>query len=437
MSEVITRFPPSPTGFFHIGSARTALFNYLYAQKHGGKMIFRLEDTDTERGSEEAVESIISGIHLLGLSYDNEEIYRQSERTERYTECLKQLIASGDAYEAEESKDGSGKVVRFKNPNTSITFTDEIRGDVTFDTTELGDFVIARTIDDPLYHLTVVVDDMDMHITHVIRGEDHISNTPRQILILEALGATRPVYAHLPLILNEDRSKMSKRKNPVDVAKYIAQGFLPEAIVNFLALLGWSPRTDQEFFTLTKLIDEFDLSGVQKGGAVFNLEKLRSINQHYLRQIPLEKFITHLPKQLQDHSHSKQIAQIIQERVHTFGDIITDYESGEWSYLFEEPTLDATTIVWKKSDAQSTQEHLEHIHSVFSALSEDSFSQLDIIKESIWDYAETKGKGDVLWPLRYALSGKEKSPDPFTLITLLGKDTTLQRIQAALSTLTQ
>lgn len=435
MSKVITRFPPSPTGFFHIGSARTALFNYLYAKKHGGKMIFRLEDTDSERNIETAVQSLVDGMQLLGLQHDNKTIFRQSERTENYVAALHKLIAAGHAYEAEESNDGSGKVVRFKNPNISLTFTDEIRGDVTFDTTELGDFVIARTINDPLYHLTVVVDDIDMGITHVIRGEDHISNTPRQILILEALGAERPVYAHLPMILNEDRSKMSKRKNPVDVAQYIADGFVPEAIVNFLALLGWSPGNDREFFTLEELIDAFDLSGVQKSGAVFNIDKLRSINQHYLKQMPLAEYITHLPEKFTSHPRSEIVAQILQERLHTFSDATKELTEGEWSFLFEDPVIDPDQLVWKKSDAVTTKQHLEHALATLSVIPESTFASVDQLRETLWAYAEEHGKGDVLWPIRFALSGKDRSPDPFTLMTILNKDTTIRRITNALVTL--
>lgn len=431
MSEVITRFPPSPTGNFHIGSARTALFNYLYAKHHNGKMIFRLEDTDTERNSEEAVASIMDGMHALGLSWDNETIYRQSERTDRYVECLKQLIDTGHAYEAEESNDKKGKVVRFKNPNQTITFTDEVRGDVTFDTTELGDFVIARSINDPLYHLTVVVDDIDMGITHVIRGEDHISNTPRQIVILEALGGTRPTYAHLPLILNEDRSKMSKRKTPTDVAHYINQGFLPEALVNFLALLGWNPGTDQEFFTLDELISVFDLTKVGKSGAIFNIDKLRSINHHYLKQLPLESFVALLPDTLREHPQASLIGTILQERTHIISDAVREIEGGEWDYLFKEPTLDTEAIPWKQSTASEAVTHLSHAHTILADIKSDTFTNPNELKQMLWAYAEEHGKGNVLWPIRYVLTGKDRSPDPFTVMALLGKEATLARLQAA------
>src|SRR3989344_815043 len=207
---VITRFPPSPTGYFHIGSARTALFNYLFARHHGGKLLLRFEDTDRERSKAEYEADIIDGLHWLGIEYDNEPV-RQSERTDIYRRYLQTLIAKGAAYEAEAATAGSGNIIRFKNPKKELVFHDEIHDDIKFDTTDLGDFVIAKNYDEPLYHLAVVADDIEMGVTHVVRGDDHISNTPRQILIIEALGAERPAYAHMPLIHAPDHSKLSKR----------------------------------------------------------------------------------------------------------------------------------------------------------------------------------------------------------------------------------
>src|SRR6185312_1271519 len=260
-------------GYLHIGSVRTALFNYLFAEHNKGHMVFRFEDTDLERSKKEFEDDIINGMQWLGLSLD--EPVRQSERTELYKKYLHELIENGHAYEAEESEANPGqKVVRFKNPNKKITFTDAVRGEVTFDTTELGDFVIARTHDLPLYHLAVVIDDHDMGVTHVIRGEDHTSNTQRQILLIEALGFKRPAYAHIPLILASDRSKMSKRHGAVSINEYRAQGFIPEAILNYLALLGWNPGGEKELFTLDELVAQFTLERVHKAGAVFDIEKL-------------------------------------------------------------------------------------------------------------------------------------------------------------------
>ena len=242
--HVRVRIAPSPTGSFHIGGARTALYNFLYAQKHQGQFILRIEDTDKERSKKEFEEDIIESLNWLGLKYD--ELYRQSDREEVYKKYLKKMLDLGSVY----IKDGE-QVIRFKNPNKKIKFNDLIRGDIEFDTTELEDFIIAKNVDEPLYHLAVVVDDHEMAITHIIRGEDHISNTPRQILIQEAIGAERPFYAHLPLILAQDRSKLSKRKHgeAVSVNYYRQKGILPQSLLNYLALLGWNPGTEQEIFS--------------------------------------------------------------------------------------------------------------------------------------------------------------------------------------------
>src|SRR3989339_1374127 len=239
--RVVTRFAPSPTGVLHVGSVRTALFSFLYARKYGGSFILRIEDTDKERSEKAYEENILEGLRWLGITHD--EFYRQSERGDVYKKYLEQLIASGAAYISQEEGGGEGKrasVIRFKNPNKKVVFRDEVRGDIEIDTTDLGDFVIAKDLDTPLYNFAVVVDDFDMGVTHVIRGDDGIANTPRQVLIQEALGAPRPIYAHLPLILAPDRSKLSKRHGAVSVTEYRDMGYLPEAVVNFLALIGWN-----------------------------------------------------------------------------------------------------------------------------------------------------------------------------------------------------
>jgi glutamyl/glutaminyl-tRNA synthetase len=251
---VVTRIAPSPTGNLHIGTARTALFNYLFARQNNGKFILRIEDTDRARSTAEFEQNILDGLAALGLKADGK-ITRQSERIDLYRDKIKQLIDSGRAYVSSESVGTNREVIRLKNDGIQVTFQDLIHGEITFDTTELGDLVIAKKIDEPLFHLTVVVDDAEMGITHVIRGEDHISNTARQILIQEALGYWRPAYAHLPLILAPDRSKLSKRHGATAVSDFLAQGYLPAALVNFMALLGWSPQagpqgTDQEVFDM-------------------------------------------------------------------------------------------------------------------------------------------------------------------------------------------
>lgn len=280
--KIITRFPPSPTGPLHIGNVRTALYNYIFAKKNGGDFIVRIEDTDKARSKKEYEDEMLESLRWLGLKWDGE-LLHQSERTEIYKKYLQKLIDENKAYISTETEGENREVVRFRNPNKSVKFDDLVRGTVEFDTTELKDFVIAKSVDEPLYHLAVVIDDFESGVTHVIRGEDHISNTPRQILIQEAIGAPRPLYAHLPLILAQDRSKLSKRKHgeSVSLDYYRNKGYTSEAIINYLALLGWNPGTEQEIFTLRELINVFDLERVHKGGAIFDEKKLAWVNRKH------------------------------------------------------------------------------------------------------------------------------------------------------------
>lgn len=385
-NHIVIRMAPSPTGNLHIGTARTTLFNYLFAQKNGGKFIMRIEDTDQERSTKEFEENILEGLKWLGLSYD--EFFRQSERIEIYVKYVKQMLGEGSAYISKETPKEEGErleVVRLKNPNKKIVFEDMVRGTVEFDTTELGDFIIAKSPHEPLYHLAVVVDDHEMGVTHIIRGEDHISNTPRQILIQEAIGAIRPAYAHLPLILGTDRSKMSKRHGATSIDEYRAKGFLPQAILNYLALLGWNPGTEQEIFTLEELVKVFDINKIQKGGAIFDEKKLDWVNKEHIKLL----------------SEAEQKALRFK---------LLEHEP----YIKARPSIDISKINWKDTPSAETRKHLE--------------TMLDLETKAIMTYAEREGKGNVLWPLRYALSGLEKSPDPFTLIEVLGEEESRARI---------
>lgn len=441
-NEIITRMPPSPTGHLHIGTARTALFNFLFARHHGGKMYLRSEDTDRARSTREFEAEIIEGLSWLGITWDNEEIVRQSERTDLYRTYLEQVIASGAAYiskEASKQREGETvEIVRLKNPNTTITFTDLVRGDITFDTTDLGDFVIARAIDDPLYHFTVVVDDHEMGVTHVLRGEDHISNTPRQILIQEAIGAVRPVYAHLPLILAPDRSKMSKRHGAVSLNEYRAEGFLKAAIVNYLALLGWNPGTEQELFTIDELIEQFSIEHIQKGGAVFNRTKFEWINKEHLARLPDSEYFAMLKAALPEatvalpqysDARLEKLLPEVRERVHTMKEFKDTAEEGEYDFTFAAPDPDLSMLQWKK-DA-SAADALPRLKRALELLADADFSTPDTIKAAIWPYAEEVGKGELLWPLRVALTGRERSPDPFTCAYIIGQQETCTRIKRA------
>jgi nondiscriminating glutamyl-tRNA synthetase len=437
------RFAPSPTGPLHIGGARSALYNYLFAKKHDAKLILRIEDTDKERSKKEYEENILEGFEWLGIAFD--EMYRQSERTDVYVEHVRTLLNTGKAYVSNESSGERASVIRFKNPNTTVTFHDEIRGSITFDTTELGDFVIAKSETEPLYHTAVVVDDFVMGVTHVIRAEDHISNTPRQILILEALGAQRPLYAHIPLILAPDRSKMSKRHGAVAVTEYRAQGFLPEAMLNYLALLGWNPGGEQELFSLDELIGLFDLSRVQKGGAIFSLEKLRWFNREHLKRMPWERARDMLVEFLNNRGEvteeftalvrdSELFSRTLLERAEVFEDVAVFARDGEYDYLFQDTSINVTRedLLWKKEAVDATRRRIEHITALLDTA---TFKEPDTIKNAVWNYATEEGIGSVLSPFRIALSGKERSLDPFTIAAIIGKAETIRRLKKALDVL--
>lgn len=438
--KVVTRIPPSPTGRLHIGTARTALFNYLYARKQGGTIVFRSEDTDRARSTPEFEKEITEGLKWLGLSWDS--FSRQSEHTERYTELLQQVIDAGHAYVSKEpAKDDPSReveVVRLKNPGKEVIFKDLIRGPINMHTGDLGDFVIARSINDALYHFAVVVDDMDAGVTHVIRGEDHISNTARQILIQEALGAERPAYAHLPLILAPDKSKMSKRHGAVSLLDYRDEGYLPEGIINYLALLGWGPGDDREHFSLEELVQEFDLSHVHKSGAVFDMAKFRNVNQRWMRLLSDEDYIAR--GNLATDAMTLKAVPLLRERATTFGEARALLE-GELRCLFWAPSLEAQTLLAKEpEDAPSlTKTLLEALIPALEALPEGLSA--DAVKEALMPLADAEegkrkgGRGALLWPLRYALSGLPKSPDPFTLVSLLGTAESVSRIKNALAIL--
>ncbi len=434
-TDIRVRIAPSPTGNLHIGTARTALFNYLFAKQKGGTFVVRVEDTDKERSTAEFEKNILEGLTWLGLSWD--EFYRQSERTDIYKKYLQKLIDDGHAYISKEEVKEEGQrdsVIRFKNPNKIVTFSDMIRGEITFDTTELGDFVIAKSLEEPIFHLAVVVDDFEMNISHVIRGEDHISNTPRQILIQQAIGASQPIYAHIPLILSKDRKKLSKRDGAVSLVEYKNIGYLKDTLINFIAFLGWHPEDDTEILDLDGLIKHFDISRIQKGGAIFDLEKLNWFNKEYIKQISDSDFINIIKEQSGLSITHSTFIQIIKERITVFSDIkkiLT--EDGEFgSLVYDLPSFDYSKAIWKDSNQEQTKEYLQQVISIIEGISDDQFT-LDIIKNLIWDYATEKGRGAVLWPTRYLLSGQDKSPDPFTLMEILGKDKSLVRLRNGIS----
>lgn len=426
-NNIITRFAPSPTGFLHIGGVRTALFSYLFARQNNGKFALRIEDTDKVRSKDEWTTGLIDDLNWLGLKHDV--FVKQSDKASIHSSYIKKMIDSGHAYISKEKVVEEGQrdeVIRFKNPNKKVVISDLIRGEVVVDTTDLGDFVIARSMEEPVYHLAVVVDDYEMGITHVIRAEEHLSNTPRQILIQEAIGAPRPIYAHLPLVLAEDRSKLSKRKHgeTVSLTYYRNKGYLPQAILNFVALIGWNPGTDQEVFSLDELVKSFDLSKVQKAGGIFNVQKLDWFNKKYIDAMSLEDF----EKNISQYNVPKKLLSLVKEKITKYSDI-PDLLSGELSFVDSISTFPKESLKWKQEpDLVNTKSYLKACIDILSALND--FNK-ESVKSAIWPLAEEKGKGNVLWPMRYALSGKDKSPDPFTICEILGKEESIKRLQSA------
>ena len=428
-ANTIVRFPPSPTGLLQMGNIRTLLYNYLFARHTGGKFLLRIEDTDKERSKKEYEEAIYNDLHWLGLEYDNKgDVWRSSERNEIYIQKIQDLIKQGSAYISQETEGENKEVVRFKNPGGKIKFHDTVRGDLEIDVGDLNDFIIARNVNDPLYHLAVCVDDAASEITHIIRGDDHISNTPRQILVIEALGGKRPIYTHLPLVLAEDKSKLSKRKHGemVSLRYYREKGYLPEAIINFLALIGWNPGGEKEIFTLEELVEVFDLAKVQKKGGIFDLKKLRWVNKEHMKLKKGESkdgITERLKNYFPDKKIHLELAEILFDRIEVLSQIDELVEAGELDYFFKEPKLEKEKIAWKGQTPEQAKESLEKILKV------------ELERGEVEKLAEKEGKGNIFWPLRYSLSGREKSPDPLTLIKILGTEESKKRIMEAIKLL--
>lgn len=457
--EVRVRIAPSPTGPLHLGTARTALFNWLFAKNQGGTFILRIEDTDLERSDPKYEKDILENLQWLGLTWD-ERPYRQSERLDIYEKYIKKLFKEEKAYYCFCSKEDleaerqamlsqglapkySGRcrhnkkpdfkqpsVIRFRMPETEVTFHDLIRGKVKFNSGLIGDIVIAKDLRTPLYNLAVVVDDFEMNISHVIRGEDHISNTPKQILLQKALGFPEPLYAHLPLIFSPDRTKLSKRYLETSVSDYRKEGYLAEALINFLALLGWHPEKDREIFSLEEIIKEFNLKRVQKGGAIFNLEKLDWLNSQYITGLDPEELVVRLemgnfiPQEwLKEREFLIKIAKIEKERIKK----LTDFPKLV-NFFFELPDYPAKLLTWEKTSKEDTLSNLQSIFSLIKDSIEDS-------RNKIMTLAASRGRGEVLWPLRVALSGQVASPGPLEIMEILGREESLKRIETAIKKL--
>lgn len=473
-----TRIAPSPTGVLHIGTARTALINWIFARQQKGTFILRIDDTDTERSTGEFEDDIRAGLELLGLKWDEE--YRQSARTALYKKYLQKLFDDGHIFFCphESQKDAQGiphvcserdtscstGILRFKNNETDpIIFSDLIRGEVSVDPKTLGDFSVARNLEHPLFILATTIDDAELEITHVIRGEDHLSNVPKQILIGRALNFTEPIWAHMPLILGKDRSKLSKRHGATALDEYIENGYLPSALVNFFALLGWHPKDDKEIFTANELLKEFELERMQKGGAIYDDEKLAWTNKQHISAMSSEVLVhliapflikegllTQEPKGMDDASKNHPVTSYKNSRGEyvsekTLIEIISVEKSRistleelgvSASYFFIPPTsYDAKELLWKgKQEAAEARGKLEKVHALLTEISEDAYS-CEALTEPIMELANTEGRGDTLWPLRVALSGQKASAGPIEILSILGKNESLNRITHAIALL--
>ena len=481
------RMAPSPTGPLHIGTARTSLYNFLAARHAGGTYVLRIEDTDVARSTVEFESDIIDNLHWLGISWDEgpqvaggDDIgahgpYRQSARMELYAREADRLLESGAAYrcwctqeeleavrrEQEAKKEpprynrrclnltdadraafeaeGRASVIRFRVTPEIIRFDDLVRGEVEFDNALLGDFVIVRNDGMPLYHFVVVVDDEAMEITHVIRGEDHLSNTPKHIALIRALGYREPRFGHIPLILNADRSKMSKRKSQTSITAYREEGYLPEAFVNFLAFLGWSPGTEEEIFTLDELASRFEIGKVHHGGAVFDRDRLDHLNGVYIRAMTDEQLALRVrpwvPDAIRD-DDLLRLVPLIKERLVKLGDVAAligfVWEPDEVVSSWYAPDV----LHPKKGGPDEARAALDAARSVLAALDDADFSA-DVIEQRCREEADAAGMkaGDFFSPIRVAVTGRTISPPLFASLEMLGRERSLARIDLALGKL--
>ncbi|NUW61943.1 glutamate--tRNA ligase [Cronobacter muytjensii] len=461
--KIKTRFAPSPTGYLHVGGARTALYSWLFARHEGGEFVLRIEDTDLERSTPEAIEAIMDGMNWLSLEWD-EGPYFQTKRFERYNAVIDEMLAAGTAYKCYCSKerlealreeqmakgekprydgrcrhshehhaDDEPCVVRFANPQDgSVVFDDQIRGPIEFSNLELDDLIIRRTDGSPTYNFCVVVDDWDMEITHVIRGEDHINNTPRQINILKALGAPVPLYAHVSMINGDDGKKLSKRHGAVSVMQYRDDGYLPEALLNYLVRLGWS-HGDQEIFTREEMIKLFSLGAVSKSASAFNTDKLQWLNHHYINTLAPEYVATHLQWHIEqeniDTRNGPQLADLVKllgERCKTLK------EMAQTCRYFYEDFSEFDADAAKKHLRPVARQPLEVVRDKLAALTDWTAENVHHAIQATADELEV-GMGKVGMPLRVAVTGAGQSPGLDVTVHAIGKSRSVERINKALA----
>lgn len=457
----VTRFPPSPTGYLHIGGARTAFYSWLHARQNNGRFVLRIEDTDLERSTQESVQAILDGMEWLGLDYD-EGPYYQTQRFDRYKEVIADLLASGHAYHCECSKerldtmreeqkakglkpkydgrcrelglaDADHTVVRFKNPLVGdVVIEDMVKGNIVISNHELDDLVIARPDGVPTYNLTVVVDDMDMGITHVIRGDDHINNTPRQINILRALGAELPRYGHVPMILGPDGARLSKRHGAVSVMQYRDEGYLPDALLNYLVRLGWS-HGDQELFTQQELLDLFRIEDVSRAPSAFNPEKLLWVNQEKIKQLSAAELLSksawyfdQAGIQVEETAESVAVIELIKERCKTLLDVVAQ---SRWYFC---PVSEYDPVAVKKWVKSDTGVILSTLIDKLTKVADWTANNIqDCVQQTV--DAHEVGFAKVAQPVRIAVTGGTNSPSIDATLAILGAEETLKRLRAGLA----
>ena len=437
--EVRVRFAPSPTGFLHIGGVRTALFNWLFARHHGGKFILRIEDTDRTRNTEEAAAAIYEGLRWLGLEWDEGPHvggdlgpYLQSERTEIYERYLKQLQDGGHIFE-------DAAALRFRSPREHVLVDDIVCGKIDFDLTNPGthpDMTIRRPDGSWIFHFVNVIDDIEMKISHVIRGEDHLSNTPKHIELYRALGATPPRFAHIPLILNRDGSKMSKRDEGARLATYIEQGYVPEAVRNYLCLLGWSPKDNREKIDIDEVVKLFELEKINRRNAAFDLDKCFWLNGQYIAQMPLDRFIElarpFLEKagiDVSDQNYLRAVLSIVKEKIKLLSDV------SEWTrYFFIEDYEFDPAAVAKVFGKPEAAERLIALRDEFTRIENWN---LETLESTLKNLAKKLGckTGDLVHPARVAVSGRSVGPSLYHMLEVMGKERVLKRFQRMISQL--
>jgi glutamyl-tRNA synthetase len=460
MEQIITRFPPSPTGYLHVGGARTAIFNWLYARRMQGKFVLRIEDTDAERSTQASVDAIFDALNWLGIDWD-EGPYFQTQRFDIYRDYIQKLLEAGHAYYctctpeqidamrqqamasgAKPRYDGTCRekgldksdnaVVRFKAPRTGTTVVEDvIKGNIVFQNGELDDFVICRSDGTPTYNFVVVVDDITMNINTIIRGDDHVMNTPKQILLYKALGSPLPTFGHVPMVLGNDRARLSKRHGAMSVTAYRDMGFLPEALINYLVRLGWS-HGDQEFFTRAELIEVFNLENIGRSAGIFDLDKLQAINaEHIMAASPrvlapaLKPFLENLGIQIEEDEYILQVIETLQPRSKTLKDM------AEAALFYYRSDIVYDEKAAKKFFKAAALEPLMLLTAKLESLESFSQSGLEDVFKAVMDETGLK-LGKIAQPVRVALTGKTASPGIFEIIAILGKERVIPRLRKAI-----